>query len=254
MCDTISIMTRFARRAALSVILVSVALAAPATAGPPFVTDDPEPTDLGHWEIYNYIQGVHRPGDTSGEAGVDFNYGGAKDLQLTAVFPAGYDAARKTTWGAGDIELAAKYKFLHQSGATGLDVAIFPRLFVPTGIDRKGDRRASLLVPLWAERDFGKWSVFGGGGYTFNPGPGARNYWVSGLTVTNQLTEKLQLGLEVYHQTPDRTTARDFTGVNVGGGYKLTSHWSLIGAFGPGVQHAREQGQYDYYAALKADF
>ena len=31
-----------------------VALASEASAGPPFVSDDPEPTDTGYWEIYNF--------------------------------------------------------------------------------------------------------------------------------------------------------------------------------------------------------
>ncbi|HTX51339.1 MAG TPA: hypothetical protein VME40_18335 [Caulobacteraceae bacterium] len=31
-----------------------VALPAAAVAGPPYVTDDAEPTDPGHWEIYAY--------------------------------------------------------------------------------------------------------------------------------------------------------------------------------------------------------
>jgi hypothetical protein len=37
--------------------LCAVALCAsmePAFAGPPFITDDPEPVDLGHWEVYGF--------------------------------------------------------------------------------------------------------------------------------------------------------------------------------------------------------
>lgn len=35
-------------------VLATLGLLAPATAwaGPPFLTDDPEPTETGHWEIY----------------------------------------------------------------------------------------------------------------------------------------------------------------------------------------------------------
>ena len=29
--------------------------------GPPYVTDDPEPTDTGHWEIYNFVMASARP-------------------------------------------------------------------------------------------------------------------------------------------------------------------------------------------------
>ena len=49
--------------------------------------------------------------------------GGAPDLQLTAVLPIAYDEAGHA--GLGNIELAAKYKFLHQDDV-GFDVSIFP--------------------------------------------------------------------------------------------------------------------------------
>ncbi len=237
--------------AAAAALVIALGLAAPAFAGPPFLTDDPQPTDEGHWEIYNFVQGFHTPGDTNGEAGLDLNYGGAKDLQLTAVIPAQFAG---DGWGMGDIELAAKYKFLHQDGPTGLDVSFFPRVFLPTAFDRGTDRRANLLLPVWAEKDFGKWSVFGGGGYQINPGPRNRNFWISGVTVTRQVTENLMLGAEVYHQTAAGDLGRDWTAVNLGGQYKFTKHWSLLLSGGPGVQNPREAGQSDVYLALKADY
>ena len=63
----------------------------PALAGPPYLTDDPEPTDYKHFEIYNFTNGTATRPDTSGEAGIDFNYGGAPNLQLTATVPAAYN-------------------------------------------------------------------------------------------------------------------------------------------------------------------
>ena len=53
-----------------SPLLGAVLLLAPpaAWAGPPYVTDDPQPTDVGHWEIYNFVDGDHAPGVTAGEA------------------------------------------------------------------------------------------------------------------------------------------------------------------------------------------
>jgi hypothetical protein len=64
-----------------------LATAASAIAGPPYLTDDPEPTDYGHFEIYTFNSGMVSRGDTSGETGIDFNYGGAPNLQLTATIP-----------------------------------------------------------------------------------------------------------------------------------------------------------------------
>jgi hypothetical protein len=111
-----------------------------------------------------------------------------------------------------------------------------------------------LLLPLWAEKDFGPWSVFGGGGYMINPGPGNRNFWQNGLTVTYAFSERFNLGAEVYHQTPNTLQAREFTGLNLGAIYKLSERWQLLASGGPGVQNAREGGQYDAYVALELTY
>jgi len=157
--------------------------------------------------------------------------------------------------GAGDVELGAKYRFLRQDGPLGLDVAIFPRVILPTAAARtQGDRKASFLLPLWAQRDAGPWSVFGGGGYMINRGPGARDFWTGGLAVTRQLNDRLTVGAEVYGREAEAAGGRSFVGANLGATYQLVEHWSLIGALGPGLQHAREEGRYTFYAALQAVF
>ena len=228
--------------------------ATPARAGPPFVTDDPVPTDRGHWEVYNFVAGVRADVTTGGQAGFDINYGGAEDLQLTAVVPLGFDTGEGRA-GVSNVELAAKYRFLHQDKQTPApDLAFFPRVITPTGGTRLGTGHVQLLLPVWAEKDFGPWAVFGGGGITFNPGHDQRDFWLSGVGVTRTLTKRLSLGAEVYHHTRDTRDGADFTGVNVGALFKLSDHWSLIGAGGPGVQNARTEQRSGFYVALKADY
>src|ERR1700733_6339693 len=52
----------------------------PAAAGPPFTTDDPEPTDTGHWEDYLYSTAIRADHLSSGTAlGLELNYGAAPD-------------------------------------------------------------------------------------------------------------------------------------------------------------------------------
>jgi hypothetical protein len=59
-------------------------VAQPAWAGPPFLTDDPEPTEAGHWEIYApLIEADGQGTEFEGAAGVEINYGPTTDLQLT---------------------------------------------------------------------------------------------------------------------------------------------------------------------------
>ncbi|MGN6148908.1 MAG: hypothetical protein ACTHPD_10250, partial [Rhizomicrobium sp.] len=73
----------------------------PALAGPPYVTDDPAPTDKGHFEIYAFDAGTSARGGVDGQAGIDFNYGGAADLQLTAVLPLNYEKPGRSGLLAG---------------------------------------------------------------------------------------------------------------------------------------------------------
>lgn len=252
-------MPRPARRLLLAcvstVAAASAPVGAPAWAGPPFVTDDPAPTDLHHWEIYNFASLLHAGGDFSGQGGLDLNYGAFREVQLTAVFPLGYDTSPGRPLGASNIELAGKYRILHpQDGGLAPDVAVFPRLFVPSGGKRFGTGHASLLLPVWVGKDIAGWSVFGGGGYLINPGRGQRNAWQSGVGATHAVNDRLTLGAEVYHRTADTQDGAAFTGVNVGALYKLSTHWSLIGSAGPGVQNAAREGRYAVYGALKADY
>jgi hypothetical protein len=238
---------------ALAALGLCLVWAAPALAGPPYVSDDPEPTDLGHWEVYGFVSATGLLGETAGEGGFDINYGAAKDLQLTAVVPIDFQSPGQT--GLGDIELAVKYKFLHQSAGTLTpDVAFFPRLFAPTASHRDGPAQVGVLLPLWAQKDIGPWSVFGGGGYDINPGPDNRNFWLTGLAVTRALGDRWSLGGEIYRQTADTNDGRAFSGVNIGASYKLTDHWTLMAAGGPGVENARQEGRYAFYAALLATY
>ena len=237
----------------VAVVVGLLLMACPAFAGPPFVTDDPEPTDPGHWEIYNFVTASHVPGDTTGHAGADINYGAAKDIQLTAVIPVDFDSHRQAQ--LGHVELAVKYRFLHQAeGSPAPDVAFFPGMVTPTTSHPIGADRFSLLLPIWAQKDFGKWSLFGGGGYDINPGLSNRNFWLTGLGLSRALTDRFTLGAEIYRQTADTRGGRVFTALNIGADYKLTDHWSLLASAGPGLQNPRQGGQYDLYFALEATY
>jgi len=219
-------------RFGLTTLTLLLAFGTEAAAGPPFITDDPEPTDTGHWEIYNFAKGTWALGVATGQGGFDIN----------AVLPADFEQAAKVRLGLGNIELAAKYRFLHQSDNIMIpDVAFFPAVIVPVANRHFGSGRLGLFLPLWAEKDFGAWSLFGGGGYNINPGTDQRNFWLSGVTLQRTITDRLSLGIEVYHQTPDAIDAKPFTGINLGIG-------------GPGIENASEGGRFDLYVALKSGY
>ncbi len=249
---------RFA--SALTGFLVAAFVSAPARAGPPYLSDDPVPTDPGHWEIYNYVTGFNGGGGFSGEAGVDLNYGAAKDLQLTAVFPLALESGEGVftsgfRGGPGIIELAFKYRFTHQSeGSWAPDVSVFPRLFVPTA-SRFSTGRANLFLPVWAQKDVGPWSLFGGGGYQINPGPGQLNFWQGGVALSRAFGKRFTLGGELYGQ--GRTTSEPpgggYTALNLATTYRLTPHWSLLASAGPTWEEGGTHGQV-FYVSLKADY
>jgi hypothetical protein len=234
---------------------LALALVTPAVAGPPYVTDDPAPTDEGHWEIYNFANGAQVDGATAGQSGLDLNYGAAKNLQLTVVIPAAYDTGQAPGWGFGTIEAAAKFRiFRGGDDSWAPDVAFFPRAFLPTASAGFGSDRVSVLLPIWIGKDHGDWSWFGGGGWQWNPGPGNQSFWTGGLTVTRNLTKDIAVGGELYGHTRDSVGGRDFAGLNIGADWKFARHWSVLASGGPGIVNAASEGQWDFYLALKADY
>lgn len=239
-------------RAGIASLAAFLALSGTALAGPPYVTDDPQPTDFGHWEVYAFTGGTQARDGQDGAGGLDLNYGAAPDLQLTMVVPLAYDrpAGGGTAIDLGNIELAVKYKFLHQDDF-GVDVAFFPRVFLPSGSPRVGERHASLLLPLWVGRSWDDWSTFGGGGCVINNGGGSHNFCQIGWVLTNQVKPNLNLGAEIYHQTADAAGGKASTGIGAGAIYDLSERYHLLASFGPGIQNAAETGRYSWYAALE---
>lgn len=245
------------RRRIVIALSALAALLAPtaAWAGPPFLTDDPEPTDTGHWEIYAPVVEMagHR-GDVEGSAGVEINYGAAPDLQITVGLPVAFahDAAG-WRWGAGDVEVSAKYRFYHDEAA-GFSIAAFPGLSLPTATNGMGAGRVTALVPVWAQEDVGPWSLFGGGGYAINPGAGNRDYWTGGVAVTRQLNPKLLVGLEADRQGADTVDGRASTSLGCGVIYQLKAPFRLLASGGPTFHDGGGPADFHAFVALGMDF
>jgi hypothetical protein len=222
------------------VALAALAPTTPALAGPPFITDDPEPVDLGHWEVYGFSEGASGRGDTSGVGpSIEVNYGAAPNLQLHLIGNLAFDdpSGGRSRMGLGDTELGVKYRFI----TPGKDdwrpqVGVFPLVELPTGDAKRGlgAGYTQVFLPVWVQKDFGKWTTYGGGGYWINPGPGNRNYWFTGWLLQRQVTDKLALGAEVFHQTSSMVGRGDTTGFNLGGVYDFTDHYHLLFSAGQG--------------------
>jgi hypothetical protein len=47
-----------------------------------------------------------------------------------------------------------------------VQIAAFPGVTLPTATHGMGAGKATALLPVWAQKDMGPWSVFGGGGFS----------------------------------------------------------------------------------------
>ena len=228
---------------------LTLAVAAPTMAGPPYITDDPVPTDTGHWEIYAFGLGGGKGSSIDADAGFDLNYGPVKGVQLTATLPLSFSREEHDAWrsGTGDVELAAKYRFFEDE-KNGLSAAVFPRVFLPTSGIEPGDK-TRLLLPLWREKDFaGGTSLFGGGGYELNPGRGNRNFWQAGAVLTEDLGKTVSVGGELAWQQRSQDGGTAETDAGVGATVKLTEHEGLL--FSGGPTWADHRSGYHFYGSL----
>jgi len=233
--------------------LILAAVSIPAKAGPPYLTDDPVPTDLAHWELNAFTAADGHRGVFDGAAGVDINYGGLKDVQLTATVPLGVsrDQAGTLHSGTGDLELAVKYRFVHDE-KSGVSAAIFPRAILPSStLDH--DERTRLLLPVWVQRDFaGGTTLFGGGGYAINPGTGNRNFWQAGAALTQELDDRISVGAELIRQGSGSVGAPRQTSAGIGAIVNLSDRYSLLTSVGPTWRNHR--ANYHVYVALGVNY
>jgi hypothetical protein len=244
-------------RIVLNIAVIAMVLALPgaAGAGPPFLTDDPEPTETGHWEIYAPLVEIEgRGADFEGATGAEINYGAAPGLQLTFGLPVAFaHDSGGWRWGAGDVAVSAKYRFFHDENA-GIQIAVFPGITLPTASNGLGAGRVTGFLPVWVQKDAGPWSVFGGGGYTINRGPGNRDYWTGGVAVTNRLSRRLLLGIEADRQGADTVRGSGSTSLGIGAICDLKAPFRLLASGGPTFDDAGGAASFHAFVALGLDF
>ena len=201
-------------------------------AGPPFLTDDPEPVPFKHWESYLFSTADATPEGTSGSGpAFEFNVGALSDLQLHLVVPLTYVSpeSERRAYGLGDIELGFKYRFIEETGGHPM-VGLFPVLEIPSGdADRGlGNGRTWGKLPVWLQKNWEPWTTYGGGGYVINPASEARNYFFGGWLLQREFGERLTLGGEVFAQERSSKDSGSFALFNFGGSFKITPNFQLL--------------------------
>ena len=212
-------------------------------AGPPFVTDDPEPVEYKHWEVYFSSQLYHDDYGWTGTAPQsEINYGAAPNLQLHIMFSNDFTASSSSSSavGFGDVELGVKYRFIQQTRLLP-DVAFYPQVEIPTASRNRGlgDGYTQGFLPVWTEKDFGKWTMNAGAGYYINPGRDNLNWWFMGAMLQRKITDQVAVGAEVFHQTVQVKGGRSVTCVNPGLIWDLNTLEHLLLSVGHTVQGSR---------------
>jgi hypothetical protein len=212
-------------------------LPAPALAGPPFATDDPEPVELHHWEVYLASQAVFGRAGFAGTAPhLEVNYGAAPEIQLHVIAPLALAAGGRgpTRYGPGDLELGAKLRFLDED-RTGVQAGTFPIVTLPTGSAARGlgEGGATVLLPIWLQRSLGPWTTYGGAAYHVRTAAGASDTWFLGWEVQRRVGP-LALGAEVYRETDSPRTLSGATGFSAGAILDLSGLHHLLASFGAG--------------------
>jgi hypothetical protein len=250
-------------RAALVVTFVLLAFTAqPLRAqGPPYQTDDPVPVDFQHYEFYIFgsADGTPVEMDSTGPA-FEFNWGALPRVQLHAILPFGVAAPLNnpvylpsgtgpTELGLLDVEVGAKIAIIKESKYVP-QIGTFTTFELPTGNADKGLGVGVTWykLPLWLQKNFGKWLIDGGAGEAIVPQTGFHNFPYGGFLVKRELSERLELGAEVFSHggegpAPPQTEAS--TMIDAGGYYhfKHNPNQQLLFCYGHSVA-----GQTENYA------
>lgn len=237
--------SRLSPRSARVLLVALMICSTTVHAGPPFQTDDPEPVDHRHFEMYAFVlsDGTTEGGTSLAFPAYEVNYGVVPNVQLHVVVPfiTTFAPDGGTVRGIGDTELGVKIRFVKEAKHTP-QVGIFPFFELPTGNADKGLGVGTTWyrIPLWVQKSWGaeehEWTTYGGGGYTLVPQEDAVNFPFAGWLVQRQLNKKIILGAELFGhgpQTPD--TTRSSTMLDLGAIYEFKDGFDLLFAAGKSI-------------------
>jgi hypothetical protein len=229
--------------------------------GPPFQTDDPEPVDLHHYEFYIFggMDGTTAEIDSTGPA-LEFNWGAVPNVQLHAILPWGAvvpsnnpvylpGGTGPSAFGLTDMEFGLKYGFIRQTRHRP-QIGSFTMLEVPTGSYTKGlgVGRVWYKLPLWAEKDWERWTACGGAGYQLVKQTQYRSFPYGGFLLKRALGERLELAAEVFSHAREGFAAAQTqasTMIDAGGYYHFkTPGMQLLFAYGHSIAGQTENYGY----------
>jgi hypothetical protein len=178
---------------------------------------------------------------------------------MHAIIPQGFNAppGARTAFALGDIELGLKYRLITPGENDWFpQLAVYPLIEVPTGDQKFGfsTGHVQTFISIWLQKDFDPWTIYGGGGYWINPGNGNKNYGFLGVALWRKASDRLRLGVEVFHQTSQADGVPGSLGFNVGATYDFSENWHLLTSAGRGLRNVPTTNQFSYYLGLQLTF
>jgi hypothetical protein len=202
-------------------------------AGPPFITDDPEPVGYKHWEFY--ISSIHLLQDNTFLGTLphfEVNYGVIHNVQLHLIVPFNYSYNNTLKYGYANTEFGIKYRFIEETDNFP-QIGIFPIIEIPTIKNSEfSTGKAQVYLPVWLQKSWGKLTTYGGCGYWINPGTNNKNWIYSGWEIQYDFSEKITLGGELYYQTADAMDNKSSGAFNMGGVVNFSSKFHFLFSFG----------------------
>jgi len=220
-----------------------------AFAGPPFLTDDPQPVALFHWEFYVSSNMQFLKNDVEATLPhFEINYGLVSNLQVHLLAPIGYVKTNEgKSYGYMDTELGVKYRFININD--DFMVGIFPLLELPTGNKsaQLGNGKTHVYLPVWIQKSWGRFTTYGGAGYWFNPGKDNKNYSFFGWEGQYDFSKVLTFGSEIYFQTSDAIGAHSTPGFNFGGYINVDENNHILFSIGHSLDNSHTTTAYAGY-------
>jgi hypothetical protein len=199
-------------------------------AGPPFLTDDPQPVDFMHWEFY--ISSQSQFSDNNVDATLphfEINYGLVPEVQVHLIVPMQYSKRETSSeYSYVSTEVGVKYRFIDLDN--GIQAGVFPIAEVPTGKNGTlgSENNLKVFLPLWIQISSGKFTSYGGAGYWINPGTGNKNWVYAGWQGQCDFSETITLGGELYYHTADSNDSEGGVGFNLGGYININEHNHIL--------------------------
>ncbi len=209
-----------------------------AIAGPPFITDDPEPVEYKHWEFYiSSIHSIQSKTFSGTLPHFETNYGILPNVQVHLLLPFNYifELHQNAKYGYANTELGIKFRFIQENNYVP-QIGTFPIIEIPTIPNNSfSNNKIQLYVPLWIQKSWNKLTTYGGGGYWFNPGNNNKNWIYEGWEIQYDFNKKITLGGEIFYHSPSSIDENGILAFNFGGFMNFTEKFHFIYSVGHGL-------------------